>query len=98
MGAAFLAHQVDKLEKSVDTLTFDRSQALYNPNGPRGRGGSQSARSAAHPDRSLPKPGIKPIYVLDASVLVHALPLVKLWVRQDQYKLIVPLSGKLHAP
>ena len=94
MGAAFLAHQVDKLEKSVDSLSFDRSQALYNPNGPRGHGGAHSGQSSAQ-HRKLQ---LKPVYILDASVMVHALPLVKLWVRQDQHKLIVPLAGQPSVP
>lgn len=32
--------------------------------------------------------------VLDPSALVHALPVLKRWIREDKYKLVVPLSGQ----
>lgn len=102
LGAAFLAHQVSQLEKSVDSLSLDRSRQLYDPNGTgaaRSRGGPAPSTSTARSSRGAGRdtPGsqrIKPVRVLDASVLVHGLPLVKLWVREDSSKLIVPLAGE----
>ncbi|GAA6022541.1 hypothetical protein JCM11491_005594 [Sporobolomyces phaffii] len=47
--------------------------------------------------RPLPRPhhrkAPRPIRVLDPSMLVHALPVVKRWVRRDEYRLVVPLAA-----
>ncbi|KWU45341.1 hypothetical protein RHOSPDRAFT_32963 [Rhodotorula sp. JG-1b] len=97
LGAAFLAHQVSQLEQSVDTLAFSRDSRLYSRGGSRGgarggnargacRGGANAA-SGVHLDRQ------RPVRVIDPSALVHALPVLKRWIREDKYKLIVPLSA-----
>lgn len=102
LGAAFLAHQVSQLEQSVDTLAFSRDSRLYSRGGSRGgarggnargacRGGANAA-SGVHLDRQ------RPVRVIDPSALVHALPVLKRWIREDKYKLIVPLSGQFSSP
>ncbi|GAA5870295.1 hypothetical protein JCM16303_001953 [Sporobolomyces ruberrimus] len=92
LGAAFLAHQVSELERSVDTLTFSRSNRGSNT--ARGGGGSSRSRGGG----AAPRSGsggitIKPIRIVDASTLIHALPVLKRWVRQDEFQLVVPLSA-----
>ncbi|GAA5908275.1 uncharacterized protein JCM6883_004334 [Sporobolomyces salmoneus] len=90
LGAAFLAHQVSELEKSVDHLQFSRDSSRSN-NRQRGRtGGGGGGGSGGLRTTTLK---IKPIRVVDASTLIHALPVLKKWVREDQYKLVVPLSA-----
>ncbi|BGP36733.1 hypothetical protein JCM10449v2_000635 [Rhodotorula kratochvilovae] len=86
LGAAFLAHQVSELERSVDTLAFSRDPRLYGCGGGRGgrggRGGAGGGRQAK-----------REVRVVDASALVHALPVLKRWIREDAYQLVVPLSA-----
>ncbi|GAA5832160.1 hypothetical protein JCM11251_004262 [Rhodosporidiobolus azoricus] len=89
LGAAFLAHQVSELEHKVDTLTFSRDPRVYNAGGRGGRGGAAGGKGAAGGARQ----GKREIRVVDASVLVHALPVLKRWVREDTYQLVVPLSA-----
>ncbi|GAA5949119.1 hypothetical protein JCM21900_004866 [Sporobolomyces salmonicolor] len=92
LGAAFLAHQVSELEKSVDTLTFSRDPRLYGSGrgggarGGRGRGGAAAGGARQGQVK-------REVRVVDASVLVHALPVLKRWVREDLYQLVVPLSA-----
>ncbi|GAA5949554.1 hypothetical protein JCM3765_002701 [Sporobolomyces pararoseus] len=85
LGAAFLAHQVSELEKSVDTLTFSRNH--YQPRSGSGKPKSRGVNSSGGGGR------LKPIRVVDASTLVHALPVLKRWLREDKFQLIVPLSA-----
>lgn len=73
LGAAFLAHQVSELERSVDSISFSRDPRLYQP---------QSHRS-----------GKKEVRVVDASALVYALPVLKRWIREDSFQLVVPLQA-----
>ncbi|GAA6001885.1 hypothetical protein JCM10207_002364 [Rhodosporidiobolus poonsookiae] len=93
LGAAFLAHQVSELEKSVDTLAFSRDPRLHGQGrGGRvgrggGRGGGTGGGQGGH------RLGSRPLRVVDASALVHALPVLKRWVREDAYQLVVPLSA-----
>lgn len=101
MGAAFLSHQVEQLERSVDSLAFSRDARLYNntdrSNGRQHKHNSRTSRSSAtsaqNPTQARPA-GAKERRVIDASALVHALPVIKRWVRQDTYQLIVPLQGE----
>ncbi|KPV78449.1 uncharacterized protein RHOBADRAFT_40995 [Rhodotorula graminis WP1] len=88
LGAAFLAHQVSQLEKSVDTLAFSRDPRLYPPRG--GRGGRASGPGGGAARRSSAP---RQVRVVDASALVHALPVLKRWVRDDTFQLVVPLSA-----
>ncbi|KAM0751678.1 hypothetical protein T439DRAFT_216282 [Meredithblackwellia eburnea MCA 4105] len=83
MGAAFLAHQVSQLERSVDKLSFSRDPRLANGPLVARRGGAASGAGGLNR---------KEIRVLDASALVHALPLVKRWIREDTFHLVVPLD------
>jgi hypothetical protein len=105
LGAAFLSHQVEQLEKST---------AGGGGGGRRARGPAQRA-----PSNSPPKParsqgqghgygqakrrsneGVTAeadIIVVDASVLVHCLNQVKVWCRDGREEtIIVPLEGKPH--
>ena len=98
LGAAFLAHQVQQLESRVDHLSFSRdhyrSTGGSSRGGGRGRGGARgggASNSSQRPDQPRKD---KEIRIVDASVLVHALPLLKKWVREDRYQFIVPLSGQ----
>ncbi|GAA5994965.1 uncharacterized protein JCM10292_004458 [Rhodotorula paludigena] len=94
LGAAFLAHQVSQLERDVDTLAFSRDPRLYGGARGRGRGGGRGGASgAAGPRAGAAHEAHREVRVVDASVLVHALPVLKRWVRQDQYQLVVPLSA-----
>ncbi|GAA5820116.1 hypothetical protein JCM3770_003357 [Rhodotorula araucariae] len=86
LGAAFLAHQVSELERSVDTLAFSRDPRLYGRGGGRGGRGGRSGGGGAGP-------ATREIRVVDASALVHALPVLKRWIREDAYQLVVPLSA-----
>ncbi|GAA5911835.1 hypothetical protein JCM8208_002453 [Rhodotorula glutinis] len=91
LGAAFLAHQVSQLEKSVDTLAFSRDPRLYPTRGARGgRGGRAAGSGGGQPARSSQP---RQVRVVDASALVHALPVLKRWVRDDSFQLVVPLSA-----
>ncbi|GAA5947001.1 hypothetical protein JCM10213_007270, partial [Rhodosporidiobolus nylandii] len=84
LGAAFLAHRVSELEASVDKLTFSRDPRLAGSGGRGGRGGRGGAIGT--------RQGKREIRVVDASVLIHALPVLKRWVREDTYQIVVPLS------
>ncbi|BGP28909.1 hypothetical protein JCM10296v2_000645 [Rhodotorula toruloides] len=88
LGAAFLAHQVSELEKSVDTLAFSRDPRLYGRGGGRGRG--RGGRGGGSNESRQDK---REVRVVDASALVHALPVLKRWIREDRYQLVVPLSA-----
>lgn len=88
LGAAFLAHQVSELEKSVDTLAFSRDPRLYGRGGGRGRG--RGGRGGGSNESRQDK---REVRVVDASALVHVLPVLKRWIREDRYQLVVPLSG-----
>ncbi|GAA5826768.1 hypothetical protein JCM5353_003228 [Sporobolomyces roseus] len=93
LGAAFLAHQVQQLESRVDTLSFARDHSSRAAGGGRGRGrGGRGQQSGAY-NKDQPPRKDKQIRVVDASVLVHSLPLLKKWVREDRYQFIVPLSA-----
>ncbi|GAA5980277.1 hypothetical protein JCM10908_001596 [Rhodotorula pacifica] len=95
LGAAFLAHQVSQLEQSVDTLAFSRDSRLSSRGGGSrgGRGGkaTRAGGSSASSGNQLDKQ--RQVRVIDASALVHALPVLKRWIREDKYKLVVPLSA-----
>ncbi|KAK4332423.1 hypothetical protein RTBOTA2_000577 [Rhodotorula toruloides] len=88
LGAAFLAHQVSELEKSVDTLAFSRDPRLYGRGGGRGRG--RGGRGGGSNESRQDK---REVRVVDASALVHVLPVLKRWIREDRYQLVVPLSA-----
>lgn len=89
MGAAFLAHQVNELERSVDSIAFSRDSRHYNT--------SNQDRSKAGTSASGTRGGRgkRETRIVDVSVLVHALPVLKRWIREDTYLLIVPLEGEL---
>ncbi|GAA5923013.1 uncharacterized protein JCM15063_003499 [Sporobolomyces koalae] len=86
LGAAFLAHQVSQLEKSVDTLTFSRDSRISARR-------TASTRASGAATAGSARPGSRPVRVVDASTLVHALPVLKRWVRQDKYQLVIPLAA-----
>ena len=106
LGAAFLAHQVEQLEKTVD------ARGGY---GQRGRGGRRPPGRGFTPVNNNnnargPKIAVRgggpvqvrqernekdaDIVVVDASVLIHALGQVKKWCREGREEIIiVPLEG-----
>ena len=94
MAAALLQHQVTELERSVDSINFSRDSRLYDPSS-RGRGG-RGGRGG--PGRGVGAGGRaggqRERRVVDASALVHALPVLKRWIREDAYQLIIPLQGQ----
>ncbi|SGY34801.1 BQ5605_C002g01685 [Microbotryum silenes-dioicae] len=104
LGAAFLSHQVESLERSVDSLTFSCDGRLLPPPRPTSTGRTVQVNSTSnHRNGPIMKGGSdtrsgtsgvkRPIKVVDASVLVHALPVVKRWLRQDTHQLVIPLQA-----
>ncbi|SCV68433.1 BQ2448_554 [Microbotryum intermedium] len=104
LGAAFLSHQVESLERSVNSLTFSRDGRLLQPPRPTSTSRTAHVGSASNhrngpnaKGHSEPRSGTngakRPIKVVDASVLVHALPVVKRWLRQDTHQLVIPLQA-----
>ncbi|KAJ6511207.1 hypothetical protein C8R45DRAFT_402935, partial [Mycena sanguinolenta] len=124
LGAAFLNHQVEQLEKSAANANVNwrtRSQPPASPNPKRVNHGGQGKRSSQQQQqprntgsnansngqrRSFddPKTSEKEgkilsekdadIVVVDASVLIHALPAVRAWAHPSRTEvLIVPLEA-----
>ncbi|KZV75012.1 hypothetical protein PENSPDRAFT_662026 [Peniophora sp. CONT] len=108
LGAAFLAHQVEQLEKSVD------ARGGYAPRGRNGRRPPGRAPAPANNSNNFNGRGAKiavrgggfvqarqernekdaDIVVVDASVLIHALGQVKKWCRDGREEtIIVPLEA-----
>ena len=123
LGAAFLNHQVEQLEKSVNGSRTDgnwrdrryrpgqervgnnprRPQNNNGPRAPRAKGGvadrveigSGDDRARGRKDEVVEKDA--DVVIVDASVLVHALPQVKKWCRDGRKEIvIVPLEGTLY--
>lgn len=99
MGALFLSHQVAQLEKSVDSITFSRDSRLYKDSITTSRSNiNKVGGSNNNNGRNLGGNGLKKvdreIRIVDASALVYALPLLKRYIREDKYLLVVPLEGK----
>ncbi|KAJ3522509.1 hypothetical protein NM688_g8864 [Phlebia brevispora] len=107
LGAAFLNHQVEQLEKSVSANGpsgnwRDRRSRAPAQDYPRGgehqqeapeRCGSEDGREKARNEYFNPEKEAD-VIVVDASVLVHALPHVKKWCRDGRQEVvIVPLEG-----
>lgn len=108
LGAAFLSHQVEQLEKSVHNTGTNAANW-------RDRRAAQDARSNYYNKRTSPVSNVrivkKPedervarrepenakdadLVVVDASVLIHALGQVKKWCRDGRNEvIIVPLEG-----
>lgn len=110
LGAAFLSHQVEQLEKSVNTPqgawrekknTFANQRLPpFKQAGQRRRNGRESdgdidfRRRRSHEDYEESKDA--DVIIVDASVLVHALSQVKKWCRDGRQEIvIVPLEGAL---
>ncbi|WAR58056.1 hypothetical protein PtB15_5B288 [Puccinia triticina] len=107
LGAAFLQHKVQQLERNLDDLSFRRD--LHQPP-PRTQHSHQTKSS--HPNRNQskkktllqpvsstdPTPSSSdsstpvPIKLIDTSMLIHALPILKKWVREAKYKIVIPLD------
>lgn len=126
LGAAFLNHQVEQLEKSVSNgpngnwrdRRYHISQAQDHTraaNNNRRTPGNGALRTAVKPtqkgyekldsvqDRGKKEDGgadkDADIVILDASVLIHALPNVKKWCRDGRQEVvIVPLEGPFRFP
>lgn len=106
MGALFLSHKVKELEKSVNQISFNRDSRLYNDtsnSSPRKSNGTKSGSTSGSSkigSGSMNNNGngerrIRETRIVDVSVLVHALPVLKRWIREDRYLLVIPLEGKL---
>lgn len=123
LGAAFLNHQVEQLEKTVSgkdnggwrdrkfgppQANADYARGPNNRRPPAGAGaGPKAARKGADvggADERRKREGTSDekdadIVVVDASVLVHALPHVKKWCRDGRQEIvIVPLEGPSRSP
>jgi hypothetical protein len=130
LGAAFLNHQVEQLEKSVNGNRQDnwRDRRYRGPPPERtGNNNRKALNTGGQPNAAQrvprPKSGVadrvdytnvedreKPkrqdgqekdadVVVVDASVLIHALPQVKKWCRDGRQEIvIVPLEGATSHP
>jgi len=83
LGAAFLQHKVQQLERNLDDLSFRRD--IHPPDSRR----SQSKKKIL-PTACPPSP--PPIKLIDTSMLIHALPILKKWVRQAKFRIVIPLD------
>ncbi|GBE85667.1 predicted protein [Sparassis crispa] len=113
LGAAFLNHQVEQLEKTVtntgpgaanwrdhrrnhDGVHPDkRTRNAPTPKGPKGKDGEATDADGGE-DKVRRRDGHKDadVVVVDASVLVHALPQLKKWCREWREEVvIVPLEA-----
>ncbi|VDB83110.1 unnamed protein product [Peniophora sp. CBMAI 1063] len=103
LGAAFLAHQVEQLEKTVDARSGyaprgrnnGRRPPNTNNNNYNGRGPKIAVRGGGFtPARQERNEKDADIVVVDASVLIHALGQVKKWCREGREEIIiVPLEA-----
>jgi hypothetical protein len=89
LGAAFLQHKVQQLERNLDDLSFRRD--LHHPS----RGHSKKKTHPVAYPTSSPSTSPPPIKVIDTSMLIHALPILKKWVRQAKFTIVIPLDGTL---
>lgn len=105
LGQAYLQHQVSQLEKSVGSMDISSGRGSSRGGGQRGRGRGRGQGQAA--DEGIGKGKAKQevekvqVRVLDASVLVHALAVVKRWTKDRKVRLVIPLDGpsfSLHRP
>lgn len=86
LGAAFLQHKVQQLERNLDDLSFRRD--LHHPS----RGHSKKKTHPVAYPTSSPSTSPPPIKVIDTSMLIHALPILKKWVRQAKSTIVIPLD------
>lgn len=105
LGAAFLSHQVEQLERSVTEKDQARNRSAPNGNNrPRPRADSRSKRPRetrrSREDNSFEKPRSDrkdmdaDVIVTDASILVYGLSHLKKWSRDGREKIVVvPLEG-----
>ncbi|KAA1120833.1 hypothetical protein PGTUg99_024546 [Puccinia graminis f. sp. tritici] len=102
LGAAFLQHKVQQLERNVDDLSFRRDLHQIPPrshhppaNSNHSSRNQSKKKSSPQPDStpSSSKPSSPaPIKVIDTSMLIHALPILKKWVREEKFKIVIPLD------
>ncbi|OCH89506.1 hypothetical protein OBBRIDRAFT_661759 [Obba rivulosa] len=111
LGAAFLNHQVEQLEKTVSgpgtgNWRDRRAPDAWNKTDPKrtrsprvSRRDGEDAEVEAATERPKRKEESKPqkdadVVVVDASVLVHAIPHIKKWCREGREEIvIVPLEA-----
>ncbi|GJJ14143.1 hypothetical protein Clacol_008402 [Clathrus columnatus] len=105
LGAAFLSHQVEQLEKSVYSGDGSKEHRDRNPTGRGRRGGQHTSihHSGRKRERSSKEDRIgefKPleemsyekeadVIILDASVLIHCLNRVKKWCKKGRQEILV---------
>ncbi|KAG0146447.1 hypothetical protein CROQUDRAFT_722904 [Cronartium quercuum f. sp. fusiforme G11] len=117
LGAAFLQHQVQQLERNLDDMTFRRDVVTYpNPQIPRENSNHsiKSGRPNKFDDRSKQPTGSSktsrqmnlpssqasskqerkplPIMVIDTSLLIFGLPVLKRWKAEGKYRIVIPLD------
>jgi len=109
LGAALLKHKVDELERNMDNFTFSRDHRLYQSGdqsgisrGGRGRPGGETSRGRPRFQRGVPERSEAEDTgtarrlrkrVVDVSVLLSSLPVVKQWVRDGRYQVVIPLDA-----
>jgi hypothetical protein len=105
LGAAFLSHQVEQLEKSVGNASGnwrDRRFQIHHQAGLRDPGYHARGPTHTSPKRSNTltantgttdqkehKDKVADVIVVDASVLVHALNQLKLWSRPERKEVVI---------
>ncbi|POW18995.1 hypothetical protein PSHT_05179 [Puccinia striiformis] len=102
LGAAFLQHKVQQLEQNLDNLSFKRDlhyppptrnlhQSAHPQNNSNRNQSKKKTSVQSDPTTSIPS-APPPIKVIDTSMLIHALPILKKWVREAKYKIVIPLD------
>lgn len=105
LGAAFLQHQVQQLERNLDDMSFRRD--IYQAPHPRNQ--SSRTRQADSPRKikmnsntsqnpagsssfSRQERGPTQIKIIDTSILIFALPVLKRWKAEGKYRIVIPLD------
>ncbi|KAH9809707.1 hypothetical protein DFH28DRAFT_1065924 [Melampsora americana] len=105
LGAAFLQHQVQQLERNLDDMSFRRD--IYQAPHPRHH--SSRTKQADSPRKIKMKSdnsqnpsgsssftrqekGPTQIKIIDTSILIFALPVLKRWKAEGKYRIVIPLD------
>lgn len=110
LGAAFLQHQVQQLERNLDDMSFrrDRVPNAQTPSrtraSPSARNGkpkldsrhvaSSSSGQSSNPHQPTMAPLPLEVRVIDTSILIFALPVLKRWKAEGKFKIVIPLDGQ----
>ncbi|MBW0505890.1 hypothetical protein O181_045605 [Austropuccinia psidii MF-1] len=93
LGAAFLKHQVQQLEKNLDDLSFSRNNHQIRSTKPNSSKKSNHSQNNKSNSALNPPNHPRPIKIIDTSVLIHALPILKKWNRQGKFNIVIPLHA-----